>query len=336
MNNLNLVKKEGQLMADSRDVAMMVDKKHPHLLRDIENYVDVIGESNFGSADYNAPNLGAAEFFVESKYIDGQGKERKHYYITRKGCELIANKLTGKKGIMFTAVYVTKFEEMEKQLYHDKKLPTNYKEALIALVEAEEEKEQKIKLIQQKEIEVKDLKRRQGQIADKQTASALAHASVLSRQLKALQKKFESITFNIINDKEYVAQQIAVDFGIMSMNHKPHSAVVNEILLPLDLNYDRSWKTKKVDLYTGKYFKEINIQTITNAFVKDWVYNVHAYEFFKTYGMAYLKSCEYVGKYRQINGQSRKYNFYLESDVVIRRGHDGKFYKYNTVLERNV
>lgn len=38
------------------------------------------------------------------------------YLITRKGCEMIANKLTGKKGVLFTAAYVTAFEKMQEQL----------------------------------------------------------------------------------------------------------------------------------------------------------------------------------------------------------------------------
>src|SRR5690606_23636378 len=34
----------------------------------------------------------------------------------RKGCDMVANKMTGEKGVLFTAAYVTKFEEMERQL----------------------------------------------------------------------------------------------------------------------------------------------------------------------------------------------------------------------------
>ncbi|MCX8167304.1 MAG: Rha family transcriptional regulator, partial [Candidatus Micrarchaeota archaeon] len=44
------------------------------------------------------------------------GKERPCYLLTKKGCDMVANKMTGEKGVLFTAKYVTKFEEMEKQL----------------------------------------------------------------------------------------------------------------------------------------------------------------------------------------------------------------------------
>lgn len=39
------------------------------------------------------------------------------YQITRKGCEMVANKMTGQKGIVFTAMYVNAFHEMEQQLH---------------------------------------------------------------------------------------------------------------------------------------------------------------------------------------------------------------------------
>ena len=58
---------------------------------------------------------------------------------------MVANKLTGEKGVLFTAAYVTRFEEMEKEIAMKQfNLPTTYKEALLMLVEAEEEKERLI------------------------------------------------------------------------------------------------------------------------------------------------------------------------------------------------
>ncbi|MDN9204386.1 phage antirepressor KilAC domain-containing protein, partial [Clostridioides difficile] len=63
--------------------------------------------------------------------------------LTKKGCDMVANKMTGEKGIIFTAIYVTKFEEMERELKEQQpKLPTTYKEALQQLLIEVEEKEQ--------------------------------------------------------------------------------------------------------------------------------------------------------------------------------------------------
>ena len=62
------------------------------------------------------PNLGNDSFFIESSYTAGTGKSYKCYLLTRKGCEMVANKLTGKKGVLFTRSYIEKFHEMEQEL----------------------------------------------------------------------------------------------------------------------------------------------------------------------------------------------------------------------------
>lgn len=131
MNNLTIIKKNGQLVTDSREVAVMVTKKHKNLLRDITNYVLILTSSKLSSSD----------FFIENKYIDSKGESRPCYLLTKKGCDMVANKMTGEKGVLFTATYVTKFDEMEKQIKTKLTLLTNYKEALLQLVRAEEEKE---------------------------------------------------------------------------------------------------------------------------------------------------------------------------------------------------
>jgi Rha family phage regulatory protein len=88
---------------DSREVAKMVEKNHAHLCRDIKGYVDVISTN---------PDMDSLDYFIEATYIDKKGESRKRYDVTKMGCEMIANKLTGKKGILFTAKYVKRFNEM--------------------------------------------------------------------------------------------------------------------------------------------------------------------------------------------------------------------------------
>ena len=65
---------------------------------------------------------------------------------------MVANKMTGEKGILFTAEYVTKYEEMEKEL-KEKQLPKTYLSALKELVTSEEARikaeEERDKLIHQ-------------------------------------------------------------------------------------------------------------------------------------------------------------------------------------------
>ncbi|MCX4078201.1 Rha family transcriptional regulator [Bacillus subtilis] len=106
-STLKVIETNGQYLIDSRDVAEYIDKRHDHLLRDIKKYIDVI---------LTNPNLGALDFFVPSTYQDNKGQVRPHYLLTKKGCEMVANKMTGEKGVLFTAEYVTRFNEMEQHL----------------------------------------------------------------------------------------------------------------------------------------------------------------------------------------------------------------------------
>ena len=91
---------------DSREVAEMVGMRHADLMRNIDHYIEVMGKN---------AKLRSSNFFIERTYKQaGNGKEVKRYDITKKGCEMVANKLTGEKGILFTAEYVERFNEMEK------------------------------------------------------------------------------------------------------------------------------------------------------------------------------------------------------------------------------
>lgn len=93
-------------VTDSREVALMIGKEHKNLLRDIKGYVDILEGSNLSSQN----------FFIKDSYINSQNKTQPCYQLTKKGCDMVANKMTGEKGVLFTAEYVTRFEEMEEEL----------------------------------------------------------------------------------------------------------------------------------------------------------------------------------------------------------------------------
>lgn len=99
---------------DSREVAEMVGMRHDHLIRNIDHYIDVMSQN---------PKLGADDFFIKQTYTAGTGKQYKRYDITKKGCEMVANKLTGEKGILFTAEYVERFNKMEEAVTIPKVTP---------------------------------------------------------------------------------------------------------------------------------------------------------------------------------------------------------------------
>lgn len=105
MNQLQIINRNGIFTADSRDIAEMTNVRHADLLEKIDGYVQHLTNGEFRSLD----------FFIPGDYVDGKGETRRKYDCTRKGCDMIANKMTGEKGVLFTAAYVTKFEEMERQ-----------------------------------------------------------------------------------------------------------------------------------------------------------------------------------------------------------------------------
>lgn len=105
MNKLKIVDMNGQQTIDSRLVAEALKMQHKDLLRKIRQYEEILA-----SAKMRSPN-----FFIPSIYHDAQGKERGCYMLTKKGCEMVANKLNGEKGVLFTAMYVDAFNKMEHQ-----------------------------------------------------------------------------------------------------------------------------------------------------------------------------------------------------------------------------
>lgn len=139
MLDLTVINSNGKFTIDSREVAEMVEKEHSNLMRDIRGYAEVL--------DNPDSKLKTANFFIESTYIDKQNQERPCYLITRKGCDMVANKMTGEKGILFTAAYVTKFEEMEKA----QKAPIQIDSKFLFQIAAQLEEKEKQNLLLQTE-----------------------------------------------------------------------------------------------------------------------------------------------------------------------------------------
>lgn len=93
------------------EVAEMMEIEHSKIIRKLEGsrdrkgFIQILTEAQMGVSDY----------FIPSTYRDASGKENKCYEVTRMGCDFLANKSTGEKGVLFTARYVKRFNEMENQ-----------------------------------------------------------------------------------------------------------------------------------------------------------------------------------------------------------------------------
>ena len=126
INELTTSTKENTI--SSREVAEMMEVRHTHMLDKIDKINQVLLDRKIGSVD----------FWIESEYKDSTGRSVREYQVTKKGCELIAHKSSGEKGIVFTVKYMERFEEMENRL--QKQLPGTYIEALEQLLASEKEK----------------------------------------------------------------------------------------------------------------------------------------------------------------------------------------------------
>lgn len=118
----------------SMEVAEMVEKNHRDLMRSIKRYSRYIEEANTsldavkndtvkkenGLDERNfaliSEKVDLQEFWTESTYVDELNRNKPCYNITKKGCEFIAHKCTGKKGTVFTARYINRFHEMEQEI----------------------------------------------------------------------------------------------------------------------------------------------------------------------------------------------------------------------------
>ena len=83
MNELKVYDFQGQKVTDSRVVAEMIGVQHKNLLQKIKGYEEILLSSKFSSV----------EFFIPSEYKDSTGCNLKCYLLTKKGCEMVANKL---------------------------------------------------------------------------------------------------------------------------------------------------------------------------------------------------------------------------------------------------
>ncbi len=108
----NLITKNTIETIPSYEVAEMMDKKHYEVLKMIQGTSDRDGIIQV----LNDVQMDVVDFFIESTYVDSKGEERLCYECTKMGCDMLANKMTGKKGILFTAKYVKAFNDMQEAI----------------------------------------------------------------------------------------------------------------------------------------------------------------------------------------------------------------------------
>lgn len=110
----------GIMVADSLQVADSFGKQHSHVLRAIESLITSLSTEEAAVNDEewmykkiagnSQSNFGlAGNYFIPDTYADKQGKERKHYWLTRDGFSLLVMGFTGPAALHWKLLYIEAF-----------------------------------------------------------------------------------------------------------------------------------------------------------------------------------------------------------------------------------
>ena len=136
MNEILKATNEDIQRISSREVAEMMEvKRHSNMLSKIDNIDLTLTNGKISTFDY----------WIKSTYKDLKGELRREYLVSKKGCELLAHKSTGEKGVLFTVKYMDRFEQMENQIKQPKNLsPMDQLRLQYQVLETHEQRFEKI------------------------------------------------------------------------------------------------------------------------------------------------------------------------------------------------
>lgn len=98
------------------EIAEMMEMRHDTVIRKLDGRI-ANGKKVKGIIEVMTDHhLAVSDYFTESTYKDNSGKMNKCYNCTRKGCEFLAHKFNGEKGILFTIRYIERFHNMEQAM----------------------------------------------------------------------------------------------------------------------------------------------------------------------------------------------------------------------------
>ena len=137
MNQLVIIQKR-QAVTTSLQIAESFEKRHDHVLRDIESLLGSL------------PNSGETLMFYEGTYEHPQNKQRyRMFYMNRDGFTLLAMGFTGQKAIQFKLAYIQAFNGMERQLTQ----PTTA-ELIAMMAQQGVEQERRLNAVEEKQLQL--------------------------------------------------------------------------------------------------------------------------------------------------------------------------------------
>lgn len=112
---VHLVSRDGSIFANSREVSLVFEKAHKHVMAKVESFSD----------------RGRANFRLTS-YTDGSNRNNKMYEMNRDGFMFLAMGFTGEKAENWKLDLIDAFNEMERQIKEPKILTIPEQIAIIA------------------------------------------------------------------------------------------------------------------------------------------------------------------------------------------------------------
>ena len=146
--------KDGEVFANSRDVAEYFGKRHNNIMRDIDNLMKTDGCSNLS-------NL----FIERTEYHETARKEVRFFDMTKDGFTLLAMGFTGQKAIAFKIAYIEQFNTMEMELRQQSNVMIDYSDPAIligVMSHLQLENKKKDELIAEQKQNLKKLDRLEG------------------------------------------------------------------------------------------------------------------------------------------------------------------------------
>ncbi|EAY6005722.1 transcriptional regulator [Salmonella enterica] len=177
MTALKIADQRSHVTMSSREIAKLTGKEHKNVIRDIWDMVeDLYGITKDGSDLSHKKNQTVTLSYGIDVTVDTRGYVS-HFRLDKPHVECL---LTGYSAVLRMTV-IRHIYKLEEQI-NRRSLPGNYKQALLALVQAETEKEQ-IALERDQAIETK------AWIGEKREATAMATASAAVRAKNKLAER---------------------------------------------------------------------------------------------------------------------------------------------------
>ncbi|MGL5765667.1 MAG: Rha family transcriptional regulator [Sarcina sp.] len=235
MENRVLNIENEEVRISSREVAEMMEvKKHSDMLSKIDKIDNLLNGK-----------VRSVEYWIESSYKDSTGRTLREYLVSKKGCELLAHKSTGEKGIAFTIAYMNRFAQMEEVIKNQKLTPMQQLKLQYEVLDDHEERVVKI----EKQLECMEVNPRQ-KLEIRKARNKKVMEILINKNTQAYKDRpFRSKVYAALS-KEYCNY-----FEINSYEYTPKNRFdealefINEFSLPAELKMELKKINNQIEFF---------------------------------------------------------------------------------------